>query len=127
MRSRIRFLGPQSPAEIAALRRRSAIALVTSRFETFGYTIAEAMAAGMPVLTSATFGGESLIRDGVDGRVVPVADVNQTARAIVEMTMNQERLQEMGQSAYHRVGRLLAPERIAAQTVDLYRQAIART
>ena len=119
MRSRIQFLGAQSPADIAALRRRSAIALMTSRFETFGYTIAEAMAAGMPVLTSATFGGKSLIRDGVDGRVVPVADVSQTARVIIEMTTNEDRLQKMGQSAYHRVGRLLAPERIAAQTVDL--------
>jgi glycosyltransferase involved in cell wall biosynthesis len=126
IRSRIRFVGPQPPASIVQLRLQSALALVTSRFEAFGYIIAEPMAAGMPVLTSATFGGAALIRDEVDGMVVPIADADATAEAVFKMTNDPVRLAAMGRSGYLRARDLLSPERIALETVDVYREAIAR-
>jgi glycosyltransferase involved in cell wall biosynthesis len=126
VRARIRFVGPQPPVIIAQLRQQSALALVTSRFEAFGYIIAEPMATGMPVATSATFGGAALIRDGVDGIVVPIADIDATAEAILQMTNDPARLAAMGRSAYARARDLLSPERIALETVDAYHQAIAR-
>jgi glycosyltransferase involved in cell wall biosynthesis len=126
VRSRISFLGPQSAANIQELRGRSALSLATSRFETFGYMIAEAMAVGMPVLTSSTFGGEALVRNGVDGFVVPVGDIGATAEAMLQMTSNPAKLAEMGKSAYRRVSEWLSPRRIARETVAVYREAIAR-
>jgi glycosyltransferase involved in cell wall biosynthesis len=125
VRSRIRFLGSQLPGEIAELRRQSQVAVVGARFESFAYSIAEAMAAGMPVLTSDNFGGLELIRDGIDGRVVATGDIPATASALLQMVGHPERLSEMGRSAYARASEILAPERIARETVEVYRQAIA--
>jgi glycosyltransferase involved in cell wall biosynthesis len=124
-RARIEFMGPQPQNRIAELRLRSGVALVGSRFESFAYIIAEAMAVGMPILTSDTFGARELIRDRRDGRIVPVGDVGTTAEAIVEMASSPNRLHEFGRSAYLRAGALLAPDRIARETEALYREAVA--
>ena len=125
-RAKISFLGPQPPSRIAELRLQSGVAVVVSRFETFPYTIAEAMAVGMPILASATFGSREMIRDSIDGRIVPIADVERTAEAMVEMAATPEKIAEFGRSARDRAAHLLSPERIARETVELYRQAIAR-
>src|SRR5258708_5684889 len=126
-RARIRFLGPQPPQAIRQLRLESAFAIVGSRFENFPYSISEAMALGMPVLASGSFGNAEMVRDGIDGRIVPVADVMAMADAIVTMTSYPAQLAQMGRSSYARAGEWLSPERIARETVTLYREAIART
>jgi len=126
IRKRIHFLGPQPAHRIAELRLQSAFALVLSRFEAFSYTVAEAMAVGMPVLGSDSFGPGELIRNGIDGRIVPIADVTATADAIVTMASNPTSLAQMGRAAYARTAEWLAPDRIARETVELYRAAMAR-
>jgi glycosyltransferase involved in cell wall biosynthesis len=125
-RARIRFLGPQRPDRIAELRRQSGLALVASRFENFAYSIAEAMAVGMPVLASDSFGNGEMIRDGLDGRIVPIAHVGAMADAMVAMAGDPGRLAEMGRSAYERVSQWLSPERIALETVEVYREALTQ-
>ena len=126
-RAQVQFLGAQPPQRIAELRAESAFALVTSRFENFPYSIAEAMAVGMPVLSSDTFGGGEMIRSGMDGMLVPVDDVEGTAAAILQMLASKDRLGAMGQSARTRVAEWLAPDRIAAETVSIYREVLAAT
>jgi glycosyltransferase involved in cell wall biosynthesis len=125
-RSRISFLGPQPPKRIAELRLQSAFTIVGSRFENFPYSIAEAMAVGMPVLASDSFGNGEMIRDRLDGRLVPVGDVPAMAQAMVELVSDSNRLGEMGRSAQARAADWLSPERIARETVSLYREAMLR-
>jgi glycosyltransferase involved in cell wall biosynthesis len=125
--ARIRFLGAQSPGQIAELRLRSAFSLIGSRFEVFSYAISEAMAVGMPVLATNTFGGSMLIRDRIDGRISPIGEIEPMAEAMLEMIRDSAQLAEMGASAYARAANLLSPERIADETLAVYRQAIAKT
>jgi glycosyltransferase involved in cell wall biosynthesis len=126
VRSRIEFVGSQPPKRIAELRLQSGIAFIASRFETFGYNIAEAMAVGMPILASDTFGARDLIRDRVDGRIVPVGDVENAANVMLEMASNPMKLPPLGRSAYTRAQELLAPGRIAAEVELLYRKVLQR-
>ena len=50
-----------------------AISLVDNAQETFGLAVAEAMAAGLPVVASDWSGYRDLVRDGIDGFLVPTA------------------------------------------------------
>jgi glycosyltransferase involved in cell wall biosynthesis len=125
-RARVQFLGPQPPAKIRDLRHQSAFAVVGSRFENFPYSIAEAMAVGMPVLASASFGNRELVRDGVDGRIVPVGDVEAMADAMGAMAGDPALLKRMGRSAYDRASHLLSPDRIARESVEVYLRAIEK-
>jgi glycosyltransferase involved in cell wall biosynthesis len=125
VRARIRFLGPQPPARLAELRLQSAISIVGSRFENFAYSIAEAMACGMPVLASDSYGNGEMIRDGIDGRIVPVGDIAATAAAAVSMLSDPEKLAAMGRSAHSRAAEWLAPTKIAEQATGIYRRVLA--
>ena len=48
-----------------------AISLVDNTQETFGLAVAEAMAAGLPVIASDWNGYRDLVRDGIDGFLIP--------------------------------------------------------
>ena len=49
-----------------------AVSLVDNAQETFGLAVAEAMAAGLPLVASDWSGYRDLVRDGIDGYLIPV-------------------------------------------------------
>lgn len=79
---------------------RSAVCVNASFYEGFGYVIVEAMASGAPVVaTACPHGPEELIRDGIDGILVPVADEEALAKAIIAVLEDgglRERLRAEG-------------------------------
>jgi len=50
------------------------VAVLSSRDEGLGTTLLDAMAAGVPVAATAAGGVTEIVRDGVDGLLVPVGD-----------------------------------------------------
>jgi glycosyltransferase involved in cell wall biosynthesis len=88
LRGRVRFLGfIGQGATIAAIERASDVLLCPSDAEPWGVVINEAVAAGMAVIATETVGAAAeLVRDGVNGRLVPVADEAALARALREVT-----------------------------------------
>lgn len=68
------FLGSVSPAQVLAEMSSAAVTVVPSRDEAFGLVNIESLAAGTPVIASAVGGIPEIIRDGVDGFLVPPDD-----------------------------------------------------
>lgn len=122
-RERISFLGPCSGEEIAKLRLRSAFTIIGSRFENFPYSLAEAMAIGLPAVVSDSFGNGEMVIDGETGLVVPVGDREALASAMLRLRENPQTLAGMGEKAYLRCAEWLDPDRVARETVALYRRA----
>ena len=56
-----------------ALTADAAVSLVDNAQETFGLAVAEAMAAGLPLVASDWSGYRDLVRDGIDGYLIPSA------------------------------------------------------
>jgi glycosyltransferase involved in cell wall biosynthesis len=77
--SRVRFLGWRT--DPSALYRAADICVFPSRYEPLGNVVIQAWAHGLPVVAAASQGPAALIRDGADGRLVPVDD----ARALAEV------------------------------------------
>ena len=124
-RSKIEFLGEQLPERLAQLRLQSGLAIVGSRYETFPYTAFEAQAVGMPLLMTDTFGPKGIVSDGIDGRVVPVADLDSMADAIVQMVDDPASLKRLGAAGRAMVADKMDPTRIARETAELYRDVLA--
>ncbi|MBI1854235.1 MAG: glycosyltransferase family 4 protein [Planctomycetes bacterium] len=78
----VRFLGHRSRREVLETYGRCDLVAVPSHTEGFGLVLLEAMRAGVPVIGGAVSGTRELVRDGIDGILVPPGDVDALVRAI---------------------------------------------
>jgi len=117
---RVRFLGWRE--DTAALLATADMLLCPSRHEPLGNVVIEAWSAGRPVIAAASAGPAALIRDGVNGLLVPVEDADALARAIMRLAGTgalRTELAAAGRAAY-------AAEFSEAVVVAQYRDFIER-
>jgi glycosyltransferase involved in cell wall biosynthesis len=81
----IRGLGHVSDLELRALYNRASIFLLTSRYEGWGLPAAEAMACGAAVISTANGGVEDFLENEFNGLLVPIADENAVAAALLKL------------------------------------------
>lgn len=75
------------------------VVLVPSRNEPFGLVAVEAMAAGRPVVASDVGGLREIVRDGVDGVLVPAEDPEALADAVQALLLDTSRRERLGEAA----------------------------
>jgi len=63
--------------------------------EAFGISVVEAMSTSLPVLVSKNGGMVDFVRDGIDGLILPPADVNAWRQAIDTLSRDRDRRQQM--------------------------------
>lgn len=97
----------------------------TSHAETFGLAAVEAMASGVPVITTDVGTGTSTINvDGETGFVVPPRDADALGSAIRKVLSDPELAERMGVVARARAVQHFDRSRMLAQVLDLYRSAV---
>ncbi|TAN49171.1 MAG: glycosyltransferase [Methylococcaceae bacterium] len=74
LRQRIVLHGRLSQAELARLMRRVQVLLCASHYEAYGMALAEAVATGLPVISTRVGDAERLLRPGGNGLLVEVGD-----------------------------------------------------
>ena len=82
---RIVFRGSLPRSEALAIVAGSEAALLTSAWENFPHSVVEALAVHVPVVSTAVGGVPEIVRDGVNGLLVPVGDVDAVAGAIARI------------------------------------------
>jgi glycosyltransferase involved in cell wall biosynthesis len=78
----------------------STLLLVTSLYEGFGRMILEAIASGLPVVSSRTAGSIYILEKSDAGVLIDVSDIHSTATAVCKIICSQEtqtRMREAGQ------------------------------
>lgn len=84
----VAFVGFQ--ANPFSFMAHSDIFALSSHWEGFGNVIIEAMACGVPVIsTNCPYGPNEIITDGVNGLLVPVGDINAMAEAILKLLKDE--------------------------------------
>lgn len=71
-------------ARLAEHLRSADIFVLPSLEDGFARTVAEALACGLPVVTTPNTGASDLIQPGVNGEIVPIRDAAATAEAILK-------------------------------------------
>ncbi len=89
--------------------------------ESFGITLVEAMAAGVPVVATDIPGYREVVRDGIDGVLVPPGDPAALARALRSVLIDGDlapRLREAGRARAERFSWTVVTEEIERAYTD---------
>ena len=108
---RVRLLGAQPRARVVELFAAADASILSSSWENFPHTVVEALAAGTPVLATATGGVAEVVHDGENGLLVPVGDAVALAGAI-ERFFGDAELRERLRGAAAASVAAYAPERV---------------
>ena len=80
--------------------------VLSSRYESFGNVLTEAMVAGLPIVSfDCPFGPGEIITDGIDGILVKPEDPDALAEAMASVMRNAELRRRLGQAAQQNVRR----------------------
>ena len=94
LENRVRFLGVRT--DVPALLQAADIFAMTSLSEAASLTILEAMASRLPVMVTAVGGNPEMVRDGIDGLLVPRGDAAGAAAALLRLLDNPGIAADMG-------------------------------
>lgn len=119
---RIRFVGVQK--DVLPFYQAADGLLLPTLYDPFPNVILEAMACGLPVITSNTCGGAEFIEQGVQGYVCDALDVK-TLAEYVRVIAPRHRRPELGAAARERV-KDCTPARLSSQLLQLYGQLLGQ-
>lgn len=122
---RVAFLGAMPPEALRKQYRDCDLFVLASEQETAPVSIAEAMAAGRPVLTTDVGGCAAMVVDGVGGRVTPARNPGAFAAAVIELLADPGRLSEMGARAHEAAEARFRLGAVVEQTLQVYDKVIA--
>jgi alpha-maltose-1-phosphate synthase len=92
--------------EILAEMRRHDVFVFPSLFEGLALVQGEALSQGLPVITTPNSGGADILRDGIDGFIVPIRDPDAITSRLLELYRDRALLQQMSDSARERAAQL---------------------
>jgi glycosyltransferase involved in cell wall biosynthesis len=97
--SAVRWIPSCPHQEILAEMAAHDVFVFPSLFEGFGLVLLEALAMGLPVITTAHTAGPDLIHEGVEGFIVPIRDSTAIAERLELLHREPTRLAEMSRQA----------------------------
>ncbi|MFH1680682.1 MAG: N-acetyl-alpha-D-glucosaminyl L-malate synthase BshA [Candidatus Eisenbacteria bacterium] len=122
VQDRIHFLGNRiAVPRILAL---ADLLLLPSTVESFGLVALEAMASGVPVVGYDGGGLPEVVRNGVDGLLAPLGDLERMIEMTLELLQNPARRREMSGAARARASDAFSTEKITTEYENLYRRVI---
>jgi glycosyltransferase involved in cell wall biosynthesis len=125
--SSVIFLGRKSREEVIKEMGRAKFLVMPSEcYEGFPMVIAEAFAAGLPVITTRFGSMAEIVSDGVTGSLFEAGDAEDLVAKVRSAFANPEEIEQMGKNARSVYEEKYTPETNYLQLMDIYGEAIER-
>ncbi len=124
--SNVSFIPHVPLAQMPDYYRSADICVVPSLYDNAPCTVLEGMSSGKPVVTTSAGGSKEYVVHGESGLVVAPGDAEALAEAIKEILLDQSKRDTMGKSARARILDKFDPLQLAAETVEIYKQAMQK-
>ena len=118
---RVEFLGAQPRSSVVELFRSADASILSSSWENFPHTVVEALAVGTPVLAMDAGGVGEVVKDGVNGLLVPAGDPSALAAAVRRYFADDELRARLRAAASSSVA-AYAPERVFGELESTLRR-----
>ena len=122
----LHLLGRRPAADVRSAMRQADIVLLPSRWENAPYTVLEAMASGRPLVASRVGGVPEMVEDGREAILAPDGDRAAHLAAVERLIDDRELARSLGAAARARVEKEFTAERMAASSLDIYRDVLAQ-
>ena len=99
----VHLVGYLPPEEVKSRLQQADVFLLSSLSEGISNAVLEAMACGLPVVTTDCGGMREAVTNGIEGFVVPVRDVEATVNALMKLWCDAGLRWKMGQAARKRI------------------------
>ena len=100
----------------------SDIYVSSSCSESLGKVLIEAMAAGLPVIATATTGSKGIIKDGENGYLVPIGDSEALAKKILFLLNDPDKAKKMGQAGRKIAREKFNQEKITKKMINFWKE-----
>jgi glycosyltransferase involved in cell wall biosynthesis len=117
---------PGEVVDVPDFLRSLDIFVLPSLSEGFPNALLEAMALGLPVIATEVGANAEVIRDGVDGFLVPPADPTMLAERIRTLIAEPERSVALGRAGRERVCREFSASRMCRRLGEMYREVVEK-
>lgn len=120
----VRFTGRVDRLEMAELLRASRVALNPSRVDNMPNSVLEALASGVPVVSTRVGGVPFIVEDGVSALLVPPGDAAAMAAAVLRLLDDAALAARLRTAGLQEAGRYTWA-RVAPRLAEVYRGALA--
>lgn len=125
IRPHVELLGERH--DVPELLADSGFFISSSLSEGISLTLLEAMAVGLPVVTTAIGGNPEVVLDGKTGRLAPAGDPTALARAIVDLCAERDLWTAMGALGRQRVEQNFEIRQMIRSYESMYEGLLAKT
>ena len=122
LNANVRLLGTRT--DVAQLMSAADVLLLSSISEGIPLTLIEAMAAGLPVVSTDVGGVAEVVDDGVTGLLAPAGDADALARQVLRLANSPALRINLAQAARTRAIEKFAEERMIRSYEVLYREML---
>jgi glycosyltransferase involved in cell wall biosynthesis len=122
---RVEFLGHVNRAQLEQELARASVLLLPSRQENAPMAIAEAMAAGVPVVASNRCGVPYMVVEGETGYLIDPESTEQIADRLAMLVDSMELCRQMGEAGRRVAMRRFLPRAVAEKTRMVYEKVVA--
>ena len=119
---RITFAGLVAHREVADFYAKADIYVSPSLYESFGMSVIEAMAAGLPVVAARVRSFEDLISDGHNGLLVKAADPSALAEGVIQLFENDSLRKSISSASSEIICEQFSWEKITSTLTQMYHE-----
>jgi glycosyltransferase involved in cell wall biosynthesis len=116
---KVKFLGKQDG--LVEILNSADVFLIPSQSESFGLAALEAMACGLPVVSSSVGGLPELIRHNETGFIAEIGDVDRMAKYVIELLSNERKYKLFSENSRNRAVTLFDKARVVPLYEEYYK------
>jgi N-acetyl-alpha-D-glucosaminyl L-malate synthase BshA len=119
----ISFVGKQN--ELAPLLSAADVFLMPSQSESFGLSGLEAMACGLPVVSTSVGGLPELVVHGETGYIAEIGDIERMAKYVIDLLSNEQKYKLFAAASRKRAVEMFNMDKVVDQYENYYKKILA--
>ena len=119
---KVKFLGKQDG--LVEILNASDVFLIPSQSESFGLAALEAMACGIPVVSSSVGGLPELVGHNECGYIAEIGDIERMTKYVIELLTNEKKYRIFSQNARERAVKKFDKNKVVPNYEDYYQKIL---